>query len=102
VFPGGKKGKPLTDMAMLMLLRRMTGRMHVTTHGFRSTFRDWAGECTEFPDSLVEMALAHQVGNEVVRAYRRRSGLEKRRHLMQAWGEFCNTPVFVHPYAEAA
>jgi integrase len=100
VFPGLKKGKPLTDMAMLMLLRRMTGYKKLTTHGFRSTFRDWAGECTEFQDSLVEFALAHQVGNAVARAYRRRKGLEKRRRLMKAWADFCNTPVFVHPYAE--
>jgi integrase len=102
VFPGEVPGKPLSDTAMLMLLRRMTGRMHVTTHGFRSTFRDWAGECTDYPDSLAEFALAHQVGSAVARAYRRRKGLEKRRHLMKAWDDFCNTPIFYNPYAEAA
>ena len=64
-----------------------------TTHGMRSTFRDWAGDRTNFPRDVVEMALGHKVGNEVERAYRRGSALEKRRQLMNAWDRFCAVPV---------
>jgi integrase len=60
-----------------------------TVHGFRSTFRDWTSETTTYPRELAEMALAHQVGNEVERAYRRTDLLEKRRELMQAWAAYC-------------
>ena len=71
-------------MAMLMLLRRMKVE-NVTVHGFRSAFRDWCGDATEFPREIAEAALAHKVGNEVERAYRRRDALEKRKMLMEAW-----------------
>lgn len=87
VFPGAKLGKPLSVMALEMLLRRM--KLRVTVHGFRSTFRDWAGDCTTFPREIVEEALAHQVGSEVERAYRRGDAIEKRRQLMQAWADYC-------------
>jgi integrase len=87
LFPGKKKGKPLSGMAMEMLLRRM--KSDVTVHGFRSTFRDWVAEQTSFPREIAEMALAHTVGSEVERAYRRSDLLEKRRALMQAWADFC-------------
>lgn len=87
VFPGTKAGKPLSVMALEMLLRRM--KLPVTVHGFRSTFRDWAGDCTTFPREIVEEALAHQVGSEVERAYRRGDAIEKRRQLMQAWADYC-------------
>ncbi|MGP0091975.1 MAG: tyrosine-type recombinase/integrase [Xanthobacteraceae bacterium] len=70
VFPGGKHGKPLSNMAFLMLLRRM-GRDDLTAHGFRSTFRDWCSERTNFPSEVAEMALAHAVGDKVEAAYRR-------------------------------
>lgn len=86
VFPRTKE-KPLSGMAMLMLLRRMKLRS-VTVHGFRSSFRDWAGDETEFPREIAEAALAHKVGNEVERAYRRSSAIDKRRRLMQSWGDF--------------
>jgi len=79
--------KPMSNMAMIMLLRRM-GHESYSVHGFRSTFRDWAGECTNFPREVVEAALAHQVGNEVERAYRRGDALEKRRKLMDAWSGY--------------
>ncbi|MFZ4165209.1 tyrosine-type recombinase/integrase [Brevundimonas sp. NPDC058933] len=79
--------KPMSNMAMLMLLRRM-GHDDISVHGFRSTFRDWAGECTNFAREVVEAALAHQVGNEVERAYRRGDALEKRRKLMDAWASY--------------
>jgi integrase len=87
-FEGGKPGKPLSNMAFLMLLRRME-RGDLTAHGFRSTFRDWAAERTNFPSEAVEMALAHSVGSKVEAAYRRGDLFEKRRRLMDAWAEYC-------------
>jgi integrase len=92
VFPGGKTGKPLSNMAFLMLLRRM-GRDDLTAHGFRSSFRDWASERTGFPAEVAEMALAHTVSDKVEAAYRRGDLFEKRRKLIEAWGEFCNKPA---------
>ena len=74
-------------MAMLMLLRRM-GRGDLTVHGFRSTFRDWAAERTNFPAEVAEMALAHTVGDKVEAAYRRGDLFEKRREIMAAWANF--------------
>ena len=88
VFPGQKPGKPLSIMSMEMLLRRMKVD-NATVHGFRSTFRDWCGECTAFPREIAETALAHQVGNSVERSYRRGDALEKRRQLMQFWADYC-------------
>jgi integrase len=71
-------------MTMDMLVRRMkVGK--ATVHGFRSTFRDWAGDRTDFPREVAEEALSHKVGNAVERTYRRRTALEKRRELMEAW-----------------
>jgi len=87
VFSGGKRGRPLSNMAFLMLLRRM-GRIDLTVHGFRSSFRDWAAERTGFPSEVAEMALAHVVGNKVEAAYRRGDLFDKRRRLMEAWAEF--------------
>jgi integrase len=87
VFPGGKRGKPLSNMAMTATLRRM-GRGDLTVHGFRSTFKDWATECTEYPNEVSEMALAHVVRGKVEAAYRRGDILEKRRSLMDDWGVF--------------
>jgi integrase len=87
VFPGGKKGMPLSNMAMLALLKRI-GRNDLTAHGFRSTFRDWAAERTTFPREVVEMALAHTIENKVEAAYRRGDLFQKRRQLMEAWARF--------------
>ena len=87
VFSGGKPGRPLSNMAFLMLLRRMS-RGDLTVHGFRSSFRDWAAERTNFPSEVAEMALAHVVGNKVEAAYRRGDLFDKRRRLMGAWAEF--------------
>ncbi len=87
VFPGQRHGRPLSNMSMEMLLRRM-GEQKVTTHGFRSSFRDWAGERTDYSREIAEAALAHQIGNETERAYRRGDALEKRRALMSAWDRF--------------
>lgn len=88
VFPGAVPGKGLSNMAMLTLLRRM-GRGDLTAHGFRSTFRDWAAETTGYPGEVVEMALAHAVGDKVEAAYRRGDLFEKRRRLMVDWALFC-------------
>lgn len=86
IFPGERTGRPVSDMALTMVLRRMdTG---VTAHGFRSSFRDWAAECTDFPREVAELSLAHTVGNAVERAYRRSDLLDKRRALMAAWADY--------------
>jgi len=95
VFPGQGKGRksnrghPISVMAMTMLLRRMD-LGHFTPHGFRSSFRDWAGDRSSFPRELAEAALAHTVGDETERAYRRSDALERRRKLMAAWASFCD------------
>jgi integrase len=87
VFPGMKPEHPLSVMALEMVLRRM--KIDATVHGFRSSFRDWSGERTAFPREVAEAALAHLVGDEVERAYRRGDALDKRRGLMEAWASFC-------------
>ena len=92
VFPSVRAGKPLSGMAMEMLLRRMQADA-VTVHGFRSTFRDWAGEATNYPREIAEAALAHKVGDAVERAYRRGDALEKRRTLIESWSMFCGAPA---------
>lgn len=75
-------------MAMLNMLDRM-GYEDITVHGFRSTFRDWVADCTDFPDSLAEMALAHAVESKVEGAYRRGDMLERRRRMMEEWARYC-------------
>ncbi|MBB5189600.1 integrase [Silvimonas terrae] len=92
VFPGQKDDKPLSNMALLMLLRRL-GRQDLTTHGFRSTFRDWAAEMTSYPREVAEMALAHTVGDAVEAAYRRGDLFEKRTRMMSDWCSFCEQPM---------
>jgi integrase len=92
VFPSSKFDRPLTDMAMSMCLRGLVDG--VTVHGFRSTFRDWVGEETEFPREIAEAAIAHNVGDATERAYRRGDALERRRKLMVAWADFaCGAEV---------
>lgn len=90
IFPGDRRDA-LSNMALLMLLRRM-GRVEITAHGFRSTFRDWVEEQTDFPRAVAEMALSHAIGSAVEAAYRRGDLLEKRRPLMQRWAEYCTAP----------
>nr|QQZ48874.1 hypothetical protein JKL49_16430 [Phenylobacterium glaciei] len=85
VFPG-QKGGALSGMSLAMLLRRM--KVTTTVHGFRSSFRDWAGEASSFPREVAEAALAHNVGDATERAYRRGDALEKRRKLMEAWAGY--------------
>jgi integrase len=88
VFSGQRPGKPLSGMAMEMILRRMKAD-NVTVHGFRSSFRDWCGEVSTFPREVAEAALAHVGGDQTERAYRRGDALEKRRELMEAWANYC-------------
>ncbi len=87
VFPGQARNKPLSNMAMVMVLRRMKIE-DATVHGFRSSFRDWAGNVSNFPREIVETALAHVVGDKAEQAYRRSDALEKRRKLMDAWAAY--------------
>jgi integrase len=90
VFPGPRAGKPLSNMAFLMLLRRMEID-DLTVHGFRATFKTWASERTSLQNEIVEAALAHVIGGKVEQAYRRTDMFEKRRRLMQQWATFCVT-----------
>jgi integrase len=90
IFPGFKAKRPLSDTAIRLLLHRM-GHVHATTHGFRSSFRDWCAEQTAFPREVAEMALAHAIDNQVEAAYRRGDLFEKRRKLMDAWSNYCGT-----------
>jgi integrase len=87
IFPGAKPGRPMSNMSMEMLLRRMNA-VDCTVHGFRSSFRDWAGERTDYPREVAEAALAHSVGNAVERAYRRQDALDKRRSMMEDWAVY--------------
>ncbi|MDV7341592.1 tyrosine-type recombinase/integrase [Terasakiella sp. A23] len=90
VFPGNSTNRPLSNMAMLTVLRRMK-RTDITVHGFRSTFRDWAAEQTAFPREVAEMALAHTIESKVEAAYRRGDLYEKRKSLMDEWAGYCAT-----------
>ncbi len=91
IFPGAVAGRPLSVMAMAMVLRRMK-RGELTVHGFRSTFRDWTGEATATPREVAEAALAHVLGDRTEAAYARGDLFEKRRKLMDFWAEFCALP----------
>lgn len=102
VFPGAGKGRPLSNMAMLQLLRGIDPSL--TVHGFRSSFRDWAAERTNYPRDIAEQALAHTIKNATEAAYRRGDALEKRRRLMQAWASYCEqkpSAATVMPIREA-
>jgi integrase len=88
VFPGRDGSSPLGQTALRQVMKRL-GRSDVAVHGFRSTFRDWCGDHTNFPREVAEAALAHVIGDRVEAAYRRGSALEKRRELMQAWSRYC-------------
>lgn len=97
VFPGSRERRPLSDMAFTQLLRRMK-KDGVTAHGFRSSFRDWAGETTAFAREVIEAALAHQLKDKTEAAYFRSNLLDKRRTLMDTWAEYC----FREPNVETA
>lgn len=88
VFPGFHPGKPLSDMALLQVVRKMN--LDITVHGFRSAFQDWAAEKTAFSQEVIDMALAHVVKGKTERAYRRGDLFEKRIHLMNDWAGYCS------------
>lgn len=99
LFPGLNLKKPISNMALLMTVRRMNNpesprwvdpksKKTITPHGFRATFRTWAEECVSFPHAVIEQAMGHQVGNSVERVYRRTDVIEQRRQLMEAWASF--------------
>jgi len=88
VFPGQRREQPLSSMALEMMLRRMKVE-DATVHGFRSTFRDWAGNRTSYPRELAEHALSHVIADKAEQAYRRDDALERRRPMMEAWAKFC-------------
>ena len=90
VFPSSKPGTPMSDMTLTAVLRRME-RGDLTAHGFRSTFRDWAAEATNYPSDMAEMALAHSIGDKVEAAYRRGDMLQKRFRMMNDWATYCGT-----------
>jgi integrase len=92
VFPGRIAGKPIGTHSVWRLAKAASGDKAVTVHGLRSSFRDWAAECTNFPREVAEMALAHAIPNAVEAAYRRGDLFEKRRRLMEAWAQFCGKP----------
>jgi integrase len=94
IFEGARAGRPLSNMALLEMVRGMS-HGHLTVHGFRSTFRDWAAETTAYPNHVVEMALAHAIGDKVEAAYRRGDLFEKRRRLMEEWARYCSRPVAI-------
>jgi integrase len=104
LFPSLPHDRPLSNMALLTVLKRMA-RTDITVHGFRSTFKDWAREQTNFPNEVSEAALAHLTGDETERAYARGDLFEKRRSLMAAWEATCggqqSTNVLPFPAAEA-
>lgn len=91
VFPSPRKGQPMSNRACAMMLKRLK-RQDLTVHGFRSTFRDWAAEQTNYPREVAEGALAHTLENRVEAAYRRSDLLQKRARLMEDWGKFCSRP----------
>lgn len=88
IFIGARSGKSLSNMAMLELLRGL--RSGYTVHGFRSTFRDWAGDRTNYPREVIEAALAHVIIDETEAAYRRSTAVQKRRRLMNEWSKYCS------------
>lgn len=92
VFPGQKAGQSLSQMSMTMVLRRMN-MGQFTVHGMRSSFRDYMGDMTPHAEAIVEQALAHQVGDTTVRAYRRRDAFEKQRLVMQDWANYLTGEV---------
>jgi integrase len=90
IFPGLKLGAPLSNTALAVVLRRL--QVDATVHGFRSSFRDWAGDCTPFARDVVEKALAHAIEDKTEAAYWRSDALDKRRPLMAAWDAYCTSP----------
>ena len=94
LFPSNiYKERPLSNMALLSMMRKMPKYADYVPHGFRSTFRDWAAETTDYSNETVELALAHTIKNKAEAAYRRQDQLEKRMALMEHWCIYCNSPI---------
>jgi integrase len=93
IFFGSSKGGKLNDLTLRRVLKAMGRNGDVTTHGFRATFKTWASERTNYPNHVVEQALAHTIGNAVERAYHRGDLFEKRKRLMADWAKFCSQPL---------
>ena len=91
IFPGKRVGRPLSASTLLVFLKRM-GQSDLTVHGFRTTFRDWTAEQTNYPREVAEMALTHTVSDNVEAAYRRGDLFDKRKRLMTDWGKYCGIP----------
>src|SRR5262249_37558454 len=92
IFPGGREGRGLSNMAMAEVLKEMGySSAMATVHGFRSTFKDWCSEQTAYPNELSEMAMAHTVSDKVEAAYRRGDRGEKGRQLMDDWAMYCTS-----------
>jgi integrase len=92
VFPGHKRNSHLSNAAMMRVLKRLE-RTGITVHGFRSTFRDWCAESTNYPADVAEMALAHTLRDKTEAAYRRGDLFEKRARLMADWARYCSKPA---------
>jgi integrase len=92
VFPGRNLAKPISNMTMLKHLKRITGDKTLTVHGFRTTFRTWAQEETDFEEEIVEHCLHHITGDDAEKAYKRGEALRKRRIVMQAFADFATRP----------
>jgi integrase len=92
IFPGSRRGKPVGESGILLLVKAISGDNAMTVHGLRSTFRDWAAERTNYPNHVVEMALAHTIADGVEAAYRRGDLFDKRRRLMDEWARYCAAP----------
>jgi integrase len=93
IFPGQRGGQPLSASGALLAVLERMGWADLTTHGFRSTFRDWCAERTAYPAEVAEMALAHSVGSAVEQAYRRSDLFDRRRRLMDDWARYCSATV---------
>jgi integrase len=91
IFPGAKAGE-LSDVALSKMAKLCAPGANITLHGMRSAFRDWAGESTSYPREVIEMALAHRLGDKAEQAYARGDLFQKRRRLMDDWGHFCSSP----------
>jgi integrase len=89
VFPGARAGRPMSDMTLAAVLRRM-GQTGITVHGFRSAFRDWAEDCADAANGMIRSALAHTVWDKVDTAYRRGDAFDRRRKMMEQWEAFVN------------
>ena len=93
LFPGAKRGQPVSIAAPMVVIAKLGRKGEITAHGFRSAFRDWAAEQTNFPREIAEASLAHTIGDATERAYHRGDFIAKRRQIMDAWARYCAEPA---------